>query len=247
MKTQMKLGTIAIGILISTYGFSQSNSGMNKQQKKDKTQIEDRINQFVIDFKSGNGEGFADIFSDTYIPPEQKKAIAGSIKQMFDLYIIEYEININDIKVDVNMAYEEGWYRTTLTPRQQGDEIIEEYDFLDVWEKENGEWRITKALKTKRTTSTPKKPDDTSDDYSAFLGKYEVNGSILEIIKDDENQLALLSPGQPPIVLESTGANQFQLKGVPGATILFETGDGDSYDVLRLKQATGELVANRKK
>lgn len=147
MKSQKLRFTISLLTLLIT----MITNGQNSQQQKDAATIKARIEQFVKDFKSGNGEGFVDVFSDKYYSTEQKAGIIQSISQMAQSYTIDYEIKVDDIKVDRDMAYEIGSYTSTLTPKKQGDAIRETYDFLDVWEREaDGKWRITKALKTKK-------------------------------------------------------------------------------------------------
>lgn len=130
---------------------TQMQAQEDKERKRDEAIIKARIDQFVADFKSGNGEGFVDIFSDSYYAPEKKKGIIQSIQQMAQTYTIDYQIQVDEIKVDRDMAYEIGSYKSTLTPKAQGEIIRQAYDFLDIWEREeDGKWRITRAIKTKK-------------------------------------------------------------------------------------------------
>ncbi len=137
---------VLVALLLTTSRMHAQTAG-----KKDEAVIKARIDQFVADFKSGNGAGFVDIFSDSYYSPQKKKGLIQSIEQMAQNYRIDYEIQVDEIKVDQDMAYEVGSFRSTLTPKAQGDVISESYDFLDVWERESdGKWRITKAMKIKK-------------------------------------------------------------------------------------------------
>lgn len=220
--------------LAQTYQVDQENA------------IKQRIDQFVDDVNNSNAEGFVDAFSDKLYSRESKQGIKQTISQRGAYYDIEYSIHIKEVRVDKKLAYEEGWYRNVLTPKNGGDKIIEQYDFLDVWELEaDGKWRIIKALKVERPLNEYKLSTDLDGEMAIIAGSYKTEQLEVEIKINLNNQPVLIVSGGNPIILEKNAALTYELKGVPGALLRFEVGNEMKAAKAILTQASGEIVAKR--
>ncbi len=208
--------------------------------------IRQRIDQFVLDVNSGNAEGFVDAFSDKLYSPQVKDGIKASVTQRSEVYEIDYEIHLNDVKVDNKMAYEEGWFRSVLVPKKGGESVVQEFDFLDVWElEEDGQWRIVKAMKKERPLAEYKTSSSLSGEPAQIAGAYKTAKFPVDIKVTASDQLVLIVNNGSPIKLKKKSDLTYLLEGVAGAELRFEIGDGGFADKAIMKQATGEVVASR--
>ncbi len=208
--------------------------------------IRERIDQFVESINSGDTEGFADAFSDKLYDPGTKAAIKTSVTQREETYQTKYSIQINEIKVDRNMAYEEGWFRNELIPKNGGESIIQEFDFLDVWELESdGKWRIIKAMKKERPLTTYKSLVNLKGELAQIVGSYATKQYPVDIKVTESNQVVLIVNNGAPIRLKPISKLEYELDGIAGAELLFEVGSNGIAQKAILKQATGEIVAQR--
>ena len=208
--------------------------------------IRERINQFVNDVNQSNVDGFVDAFSDQLYSPETKSSIKASVIQRDKTFQTKYAIHINAIKVDQKMAYEEGWFRNELIPKNGGESVIQEFDFLDVWELESdGQWRIVKAMKKERLLKTYKSLADLKGEPAQIAGNYATEKFPVNIKVTDSDQLVLIVNNGAPIKLKQTSKLTYELEGIAGAKLQFELGKGGLAQKAIMKQASGAVVAIR--
>ena len=221
-------------------------NGQNNSNKEKENIIRQRIEQFVIDVNNSNAEGFADTFSDKLYSQDTKTGIKSSIEKRGKLFDIKYTIHIKEIKVDNKMAYEEGWFRSELTPKKGGKTIIQEFDFLDVWELEkDNKWRIIKALKVERLIQEYKNISELTGEFPLIVGTFKSKKITVDIKVTNTNDLVLIVNGGAPIKLKKTSKLAYNLEGVPGAELSFELDNNGVANKAIMNQASGKVIANR--
>ena len=114
MAHQAKTKFILLIILLPLLVKGQTKADLENDRKKAKMAIEKRIRQNVIDFQSGDGEAFVDIFDSSVYNKDQRAAVAEGISTMSKFYDVDFVINVEEIKVDHSMAYESGSFVTRL-------------------------------------------------------------------------------------------------------------------------------------
>ena len=225
--------------------YSQNSFGQTKEFKELQiAKIYERIGVLKNAFESGDGESFVEIFSDKMYPKDVKIQIAKSVQEAPLQFEIVYEIYVDELKVDQMMAFESGWFRTTMTAKSGGDPIIQEFEFLDIWEmEEDGLWRITKAIKTEREERSDEESMLQTTDYGQYIGSYKAEAGTLQISFNENEKLILSPPGQPDIQLIEISSEKFKLSGIPGAELIFSSDKNGKVLSFTLVQMSGEFEA----
>ena len=217
----------------------------NKQIEEEKI-IRSRIDRFVDAINNVNADEFIDTFSDKLYSVETKKGLKASVLDRAKYYDINYSIHLKEVKVDHKMAYEQGWFRSELIPKNGADPVIQEFDFLDVWELENdGKWRIVKAMKKERPLKEYKPLEELTGDLAKIAGQYSTEKFPVDIKVTTSNQLVLIVNNGSPISLTKVDELTYNLDGVSGAELQFELGSNGVASKAIMKQANGNVVANR--
>jgi ketosteroid isomerase-like protein len=75
--------------------------------------------------------------------PEAKQALELSLRETFANYNAHLAVVIIDITVYGNVAFEQGWYKVKLMPRNGGTESYTKYRYCERWQKQaDGAWKI---------------------------------------------------------------------------------------------------------
>ena len=239
----MKQFTLTLILLVITV---TNNFAQSSWQKEQEEIIRNRIDEFVKDVNSSNAEGFVDAFSDLLYSEKSKNAIKLSVAERAKVYDIKYSIHLKEVKVDEKMAYEEGWYRSELIPKDGSEPVIQEFDFLDIWALESdGKWRIVKAMKKERPLNDYKLLSELGGEDAKIAGAYSTDKVKVEIKVTVSNQLVLIVNNGSPIKLIKNGSLAYKLEGVSGAELVFEIGSDGLATKAIMKQANGDVIANR--
>ena len=89
-------------------------------------------------------------------------------------------------------------------------------------------------------------PETKAVDYSKYIGNYELNEMVVSVSERGDKTLILTVPGQPAYELESTNANEFDIKGLAGYSVSFNVA-GNAASELVFHQPNGVFTAKRKK
>ncbi len=221
-------------------------NGVEAQTKQSEA-IKKRVRQLEADYNAGRAEAFADAFSDKLRDSESKKALITQVNQTHQFYNVTYVIDLEKIDADKKMGYEKGSFTLTLKPKGAGQEIVQTYNFLDIWELESdGKWRITNAIKhLVEEPATEVKSGAISAKLKPFVGKYELSGTISEISASSNETLLLQVPGQPVLELEHDSGDKYVVKKFPSIFIQFNRGDNQKITEFELHQSTGMSVVKR--
>lgn len=137
-----------IWVLLAVTALSTCNLMGQSENNEAAKAIKKRVEQLIVDYNEGNGEDFADVFSEKFYPAAQKQAIKLNVEQVHQIYEVDYSIKLEKIAADSKMGYEKGVFTLKLIPKAGGDEVVQRWEFLDIWELEaDGKWRITNAVK----------------------------------------------------------------------------------------------------
>ncbi|MEK6155345.1 nuclear transport factor 2 family protein [Flavobacteriaceae bacterium 3-367] len=242
-------GIVAVLILslVASTGYGQSK--LDKHRAQAKKELEKRIETFVKDFNAGNGEGFADIFSNRFYDAAQRQAVVKNVEGVHQYYEVHYELEIDTLIVDHHMAYDKGKIVTTLTPKGAGEKITETNAYMEIWEKEaDGKWRIVDAIKHK-INKAPNATSDTTDvpkEWVKYLGDYYTGGTVFKIlVSEDKKRLMIFLEGQLNHTLTESAKNVYSIDSAPGISVKFKEENG-KIALLEFVQPTGTIIANRK-
>ena len=83
-------------------------------------------------------------------------------------------------------------------------------------------------------------------DLEKYTGEFELAGTTVKTYLKNDNTLFVLVPGQPEYELAPTGKHAFDLKAVPGYSVLFEMNDKNAVAALTFQQPNGNFKAKKK-
>ena len=95
-----------------------------------------------------------------------------------------------------------------------------------------------------KTTASAEVPTETLQKYT---GKYDLNGSEVQITLKDGKTLFLSIPGQPEMELVSASKNKFSIKYMEGYSVEFTSNDKGEVTEFAFSSPGGEMKAPRKK
>jgi ketosteroid isomerase-like protein len=82
--------------------------------------------------------------------PEAKKAMELRLRDIFTNYKAQLAVVIIDINVYGNVAFEQGWYKIKLAPKNGGSDSYTKYRYCERWQKqEDGSWKIDFVMTNK--------------------------------------------------------------------------------------------------
>jgi len=111
-------------------------------------QIYESIKGLCDSYKKGDLEGILDYYSDSIFrlssqsPCEDKTEIARSIATDLAENDISFEVIVDEVRASGNLAAVCGSSRVKLKPKPSGKSLTIERRFIDVWQKENGFWKV---------------------------------------------------------------------------------------------------------
>jgi ketosteroid isomerase-like protein len=79
----------------------------------------------------------------SYWGPEAKQALEVNLRETFAKYDAKLAVVIIDINLYGNVAFEHGWYKFRLQPKNGGSESYIKYRYCERWQKQpDGVWKI---------------------------------------------------------------------------------------------------------
>ena len=104
-------------------------------------------------YNSGNVQGVLELFADgltnmtegepSFWGPEAKQAFSLKLKRTFADYNAQLAVVIIDINIYGDTAFEHGWYKVKLMPKNGGKESYTKYRYCERWQKQSdGAWKI---------------------------------------------------------------------------------------------------------
>jgi ketosteroid isomerase-like protein len=152
MKNPMLVTALfGVGVLISAHAASvpPASSG----PAADVGALEKRIDQWLDGYNKADVEQMMDVFGNDFsmdmegAPATLDKAEATHI---YDGVFAKYDTHIqgitDEIRVSGDMAFDRGHYTQTLTPKAGGSTIVHKGHFMEVWERQDGVWRVTRLM-----------------------------------------------------------------------------------------------------
>lgn len=111
-------------------------------------------------YNSGDIQGVLEVFADeltnmsegepSFWGPEAKQAMALSLEKTFADYNARLAVVIIDINVHGDVAFEQGWYKLRLKPKNGGAESYTKYRYCERWQKQaDGAWKINFVMTNK--------------------------------------------------------------------------------------------------
>ncbi len=92
---------------------------------------------------------FADGYSDmsvgqsSFYGAEAKAVLGHRMRKLFARYRAKLAVTIICIRVQGPLAFDWGWHKLTLAPKNSGRSITTRTRYLEIWQKEaDGKWRI---------------------------------------------------------------------------------------------------------
>ncbi|PYX09928.1 MAG: hypothetical protein DMG88_04200 [Acidobacteria bacterium] len=111
-----------------------------------KTKLRDAYNKGDV---NGVLSVFADGYSDmsaglaSFYGSEAQAVLKHRLKKLFARYKAQLAVTIISIRVHGSWAFDWGWHRLTLTPKNGGKPITTRTRYLEIWQKDAEErWRI---------------------------------------------------------------------------------------------------------
>jgi ketosteroid isomerase-like protein len=124
-----------------------------KKATSDHDQIAAGIQGFIAAYNAGDLQKLMTHYAEDLVKSRQggatetKKDTEARISQVFQNFTGEISVSTEEIVTSGDMAFTRGTFKAVLTPRQGGgkDQVIKRR-FLEIWRKQNGEWRIARTM-----------------------------------------------------------------------------------------------------
>ena len=118
----------------------------------DRDAVAQQIARFISAYNAADLDGVMQCYSADLVKTRQGAAPEsydetreriGNVMRTFsgDLTVVNEELVVSD-----GLAYTRGTLRLVLTPRAGGAPQTVERRFLEVWRRENGEWRVARTM-----------------------------------------------------------------------------------------------------
>ncbi|HEV2730840.1 MAG TPA: nuclear transport factor 2 family protein [Terriglobales bacterium] len=116
-----------------------------------------KIRLAKTEFRDGYNHGdvkrvlavFADGFSDmsgglaSFYGSEARGVLSHRLKKLFQRYRPQLAVTIISIRAQGNLAFDWGWHKLTLTPKDGGRASTKRKRYLEIWQKQpDGNWKI---------------------------------------------------------------------------------------------------------
>jgi ketosteroid isomerase-like protein len=91
---------------------------------------------------------FADGFGDmsaglaSFYGVEARGVLRHRLKHLFAGHRAKLSVTIISIRVQGQSAFDWGWHKLTLKPKNGGKPITTRKRYLEIWQKQDGEWKI---------------------------------------------------------------------------------------------------------
>ena len=115
--------------------------------------LQKRIDQWLDGYNKADVGQMMEVFGNDFTmdmegaPAPLDKTEATHI---YDGVFAKYDTHIqgvtDEIRVSGDMAFDRGHYTQTLTPKAGGTTIVHKGHFMEVWERQDGVWRVTHLM-----------------------------------------------------------------------------------------------------
>ena len=126
---------------------------MNPAQQR----IRGQIDAFVQAYHAGDVDRLMAVYTDDFIDMSDGEATLSGVhartettarlNDTFAKYTGRLTVQVEEIEVAGDRAFDRGSLRLELQPRGPGEPIVVERRFLEIWRREaDGEWRVARAM-----------------------------------------------------------------------------------------------------
>ena len=105
------------------------------------------------------GDGYSDMSTGlaSFYGTEARAVLKYRVKQLFAQYDAQLAVTIISISIQGPLAFDWGWHRLTLTPKEGGRSTTTRTRYLEIWQKgTDGKWKI--AIFLDNTDVPPQMP-----------------------------------------------------------------------------------------
>lgn len=131
----------------------ESSSARKRTNNKDvlairlaKTALRDAYNQSDVEgVLAVFADGFGDMSSGraSFYGPEARAVLRHRLRRTFAAYRVQLVVTIISIRVQGQWAFDWGWHKLMLKPKNRGKSVTTRKRYLEIWQKQaDGEWKI---------------------------------------------------------------------------------------------------------
>ena len=117
-----------------------------------KKEILAAIERFRDAYEGGQIDVIAGYYTDDMIklrqgaPAEGRDDVLGRVRTVFREHDRRLEVTNDEIETSGDLAFVRGSFVLTLTPRAGGRALAMRRRFIEIWRREDGAWRVSRAL-----------------------------------------------------------------------------------------------------
>lgn len=209
-------------------------------------QIRKLVNQYEAHVSKADAKAFVSMHSTKTYTPVELASIQAGINQRASLFDVTYDFTINSIYVGQELAYEEGQYKSRLTPKESGKEIHQAFDYLRVWQlNDQKQWQIAQLIENERPLDSYKSIDSLKGEHAQIAGTYHTENLEVEIKITISDQVVLIVNQGAPLQLFRVDEMEYQVDAVPGAIMRFTKVTSGIASQAILDQVSRKVVAER--
>ena len=123
-----------------------------RKNLSDRDQIAAGTESFVAAYNAGDLAAFMSHYAEDLVKcrqggsTETKKDTAARNFQVFQTFQSTLSVTTEEIVTSGDMAYTRGTFRVVLKPRQGGPDRVIERRFLEILQKQGGQWLVTRTM-----------------------------------------------------------------------------------------------------
>lgn len=115
-------------------------------------EIKKAIEGFKKAYDAGNLEGILAYYTEDLIklrdgaPAETKRDLASRVAAVFERFNSTVDATVEEVISSGDLAVVRGTFHVTLTSKQGGDEHVLDRRYLEVWRKQDGQWKVARTM-----------------------------------------------------------------------------------------------------
>lgn len=114
--------------------------------------IENSIEAFIAAYNSGDLNTVLSYYGDDLIKlragsaSESKGELASRLAKVFADYQTNVEVSNDETLASGDIAFTRGTFRVTLAPKKDGDPVVLNRRYFELWRKSNGRWLVVRTM-----------------------------------------------------------------------------------------------------
>lgn len=118
----------------------------------DRSAIEEQIARFINAYNAGDLQGVMSCYSDDLVKTrngaecENKRQVEARLAEVMRDFSGKLTVVNDEIIVSGALAFARGSLQLKLTPRPGGDSRTVSLRYLEIWQKVNGTWLVTRTM-----------------------------------------------------------------------------------------------------